>query len=1390
MNNSDSLASYIDTSSQILFTKNVQVVNNETRCQFAYTPNGSTRNISSGTVNGAMVLIEPDPTANSIWFANHGLNASDVIRFGSSSSSVPSGLGRNYYYRPEIVNANRIRFQYFNQTYIRNLTSQGSLSATLDISGYSAVDNTDRINAQQSVTASPTTTTYAVSVAAKSGGSGNAYYIDGNEAPALTLTEGNTYIFDQSSASNYGHLLRFSTTNDGTHGGGSAYTTGVTETGTPGNAGANTQIVVATGAPSLYYYCINHAGMGAAITTPAPSTTTSGHGLDAGDAVVYTDEGNTTIGGLTNGVTYYVQNPTANTLQLSTGNTGYETLDKTFRHSTGGSQTTGYIYNYDYIRLTGHGFVTGDRVEYTSNTPVGGLRNGAYYFVRRINNNYFYLYRTLSGAQSNAGWSDRIRFARPYSGTGRLRKTNLIDLSSAGAGAQKLTANIDGASDGVYKVDNRLTNTSFEMNASGQIPTRNVQFDANAAVWIEQDAIRIPNHYFRTGFEVTYTSSGPTGGLTSGNTYYVIRVSRNWIRLAASEADAQANTFISLTSRGSGLASLSTSTIIGEILGQGTATIENEEHLLKGTNTNFTSFFKTGDDISLYKPETFSTKSLTSLDTSNNRVGASNHGYTTGDAVIYEASTAATGLTSGYIYYVSAYSVSLLSFYPTAADAIAGTNIISLSGTQSGASVKKITSVGDTLVNSISKVLSQTRIELEDAATEALADIEYSVGTSLILRSDGFALHRPYDGGVELIPSSNPDSQMIRQTRKYFRYQSGKGIQVSFAVNFSPTTQIERIVTTGSTTATIYSKFPHRLSVGLNVSIHDAPLISGTNYFNGTFAVTAIPDEYSFQVTLGSTPPATSTGGFAFFYVENWQNSNLRCGLFDDQNGMFFEYDGQNLKVCRRKSIKQLSGSVTATFGSGLISGVNTKFQSQLNVGEYIVIRGQSYMVVQIDSDTTCFVTPSYRGKTASNIIVTLTENVKVNQSNWNLDVADGSGPTGYVLDIHKIQMAYIDYSWYGAGKIRFGFKDQEGDVQYVHQFTHNNLETEAYMRSGNVPARYDLQNIGTPSYVPALAHWGTSVIMDGRFDDDKAYIFTASSNEIQVTGSASVNVTGRSAYRYTYYGLPPGDNRLRRIGNALEINQNSLYNQLSAGMEISGANLASGTRLRNPYDGRFNSTPYQPDINASQGYSYSGLGVKNLLVLDRNTTGTAGSDSTYTITLSNATTPVVYDIPIISIRLAPSVDTGTIGALGEREIINRMQLILNSCGIISTHAAEITLRLNGSVDNANFVGVTNPSLSQLVYHGTGDSIVGGVDLFKFRVQGGTGTSGRTPIATEQTLGEVASLGNAIQGGDNTFPDGPDILTIVARLTEDPSSVTTNNPFSIASRISWSESQA
>jgi hypothetical protein len=102
--------------------------------------------------------------------------------------------------------------------------------------------------------------TYTVTV--QSVGGNNKYFINHLQQANVPGVETFTYIFDWTAAG-ASHPLRFSTTSDGTHGGGSEYTTGVTiDTGNK-----KSTITIASSAPILYYYCENHSGMGGTLTT-------------------------------------------------------------------------------------------------------------------------------------------------------------------------------------------------------------------------------------------------------------------------------------------------------------------------------------------------------------------------------------------------------------------------------------------------------------------------------------------------------------------------------------------------------------------------------------------------------------------------------------------------------------------------------------------------------------------------------------------------------------------------------------------------------------------------------------------------------------------------------------------------------------------------------------------------------------------------------------------------------------------------------------------------------------------------------------------------------------------------------------------------------------------
>lgn len=130
------------------------------------------------------------------------------------------------------------------------------------------------------------TITHVVTVASYT--EGNRFLIDGAKHPNLFFARGNTYVFDVSDSSVSGHPLKFSTTLNGTHASGSAFTTGVTDSGTAGTSSATVTLVCDGNTPDLLHlYCGSHSGMmgtTASIKTSGvilTDHTTDSHAVDA-----------------------------------------------------------------------------------------------------------------------------------------------------------------------------------------------------------------------------------------------------------------------------------------------------------------------------------------------------------------------------------------------------------------------------------------------------------------------------------------------------------------------------------------------------------------------------------------------------------------------------------------------------------------------------------------------------------------------------------------------------------------------------------------------------------------------------------------------------------------------------------------------------------------------------------------------------------------------------------------------------------------------------------------------------------------------------------------------------------------------------------------------------
>ena len=615
---------------------------------------------------------------------------------------------------------------------------------------------------------------------------------------------------------------------------------------------------------------------------------------------------------------------------------------------------------------------------------------------------------------------------------------------------------------------------------------------------------------------------------------------------------------------------------------------------------------------------------------------------------------------------------------------------------------------GSFIATSIPSATSLTFTARAAGAIDANSD---NINGTVYPRPDSFFIHRPFDGGVQL-GTGGPQhgAQAIRQSKKYIRYQSGKGIMYTTGALFAPSYDLRTVtasgVETGSTITVTCDDNDHGLQIGAKIKLIGIETVG----YNGTYTVNDVIDERTFEVIntlnrLGSTSAVLSFG--AQMSTFQWHGATVRSGVFDDQNGIYWEYDGVNLQCCQRTSTKQISGTAAITPDTNTVTGTNTRFRDQLKAGDRIVIRGMTHVISGISTQTSMTVTPDYRGVNAAvGTKVCLVSDKKVRQEDWNLDRLDGTGPSGYDFDPAKMQMIGIEYSWYGAGFIDFMVRGADGNFVYAHRIRNSNVNTEAYMRSGNLPVRYEITNEGQNGKLASTidATQASIPLTDVGFFPDSGTVYI--DNEL-------ISFTGTDALTNSLTGCT----RAATLTNF----QAGAARSYTAGAgaahdERTGVILISNTCT--PLISHWGSAFITDGgFDEDRGYIFS------------------YTEQALTVTNVRQTA--------FMIRLAPSVSNAIIGDLGDRELLNRAQLLLSSLEVTSEANNTGAIVIEGILNPQNYP--TNPAL--ISWTGLSGLAQGGQPSFAQIASGGGITWSTGATTTTSNLTAQAGVNAVLDSG-------------------------------------------
>ncbi|PQM55033.1 MAG: hypothetical protein CML39_09135 [Rhodobacteraceae bacterium] len=350
---------------------------------------------------------------DTITLANHNFQTNDKMTYSNGGGTTLRGLyndGRTYY--AIRVDANNIK-----------------VAASVDGSAINIKPRSQSFNARSG--ASVSADTFSISNHPFSNGEIITYTSGGRTLRGLT--DGNNYTVSNATTNSFklsgvdvvGMLESFNAQSNVNHttnmiaisGHGLSYNDKVTYSAGSGNAIGG----LTDGAD---YYVKNISGSNFKLGTSSSSSTTvdiiarktgsfnaesgvnvsnneitvsGGHSLSNNDAVTYTTNSGTAIGGLTNGGTYYVKNLIGNTFEVS-ASSGGSTIDLLPEQRNFNSQSS---VSGSRIYMSSHKFSLNDAVTYSAEggTAINGLTDGQTYYVASSGSgSYVRLKSTLVGA--------------------------------------------------------------------------------------------------------------------------------------------------------------------------------------------------------------------------------------------------------------------------------------------------------------------------------------------------------------------------------------------------------------------------------------------------------------------------------------------------------------------------------------------------------------------------------------------------------------------------------------------------------------------------------------------------------------------------------------------------------------------------------------------------------------------------------------------------------------------------------------------------------------------------------------------------------------------------------------------------------------------------------